>query len=82
LSKTARKSLKFEPNLMKSKEKKMGKCRSTPVTSDPWTKTTKNATNSEINFRAIFWAKFWEFFFAKLERFEGQIRGNLCSDTI
>jgi hypothetical protein len=33
---------------------KLGKCRSTPTTSDLWIKTIKNATNSEIQFRAIF----------------------------
>jgi hypothetical protein len=31
--------------------------RSTPITQDLWTKTTKNATNPEIQIRAIFWGK-------------------------
>ena len=33
-------------------------CRSTTITSDLWTKTTKNSTNPEIQIRAIFGAKF------------------------
>ena len=32
-----------------------GNRRSTPITPDLWIKTTKNSTNSEIKFRAIFW---------------------------
>jgi hypothetical protein len=57
--------------------------RSTPKTTDLWTKTTKNATKPEIQIRAIFWGNFFgEFFWAKLVESEGQIRGNLCSDTI
>jgi hypothetical protein len=38
--------------------KNMGSSRSTPITSDPWIKTTKNATNPKIKFRAIFWDNF------------------------
>ena len=34
---------------------KLGNCRSTPKTTDLWIKTTKNATNPEIKFQAIFW---------------------------
>ena len=57
--------------------------RSTPKTTDLWTKTTKNATNPEIQIRAIFLGKFfWGNFWPKLVESEGQIRGNLCSDTI
>jgi hypothetical protein len=56
----------------------LGKGRSTSKTIDLWIKTTNNATNSGIKFRAIFWANF----LAKIERFGGQISGNICSDTI
>ena len=37
-------------------------CRSTPRTTDLWIKTTKNATNPEIKFRAIFWDIFQKIF--------------------
>jgi hypothetical protein len=60
------------------------RCRSAPKTTDLWIKTTNNSTNPEIQIRAIFfWGKFFgEIFWAKLVESEGQIRGNLCSDTI
>jgi hypothetical protein len=33
-------------------------CRSTPKTTNLWTKTTKNSTNKEIKIRGNFWAIF------------------------
>src|SRR4051794_10789299 len=40
--------------MMEFRGETLQKCRSTPKTTDLWIKTTKNATNSEIEFRAIF----------------------------
>jgi hypothetical protein len=34
------------------------------------------------NFELFFGAIFWEIFWAKIGEIWGQIRGNLCSDTI
>ena len=42
--------------------------RSTPKTTDLWIKTTNNATNPEIQIRAIFWEKI-------LGKFLGEIGG-------
>jgi hypothetical protein len=40
--------------------------RSTPITQDLWTKTTKNATNPEIQIRAIFWGKHFGGIFGRI----------------
>ena len=52
--------LKFVGILAKSRLGSMWEVRSTPKTTDPWIKTTKNSTNLQIEIRAIFWGKFSE----------------------
>jgi hypothetical protein len=64
---------------MESEAQSWGNSRSSTTTPDPWTKTTQNATKSQIDQEAI-WGYFWGFF-GKFSRneigwVEGQIRGN------
>jgi hypothetical protein len=51
-------NLRFRPKSMELEGENWGSCRSAQITSDPWIKTTKNATNPQIKFRAIFWGNF------------------------
>jgi hypothetical protein len=53
------KNCEFAQKLMELGAKNWRSCRSPQTTSDLWTKTTKNATNPQIKFRAIFWGNFW-----------------------
>jgi hypothetical protein len=78
-SRAAPRILKFELKSMELEGEIWGSSRSAPVTSDPWTKTTKNSTNSRIKFRAIFWDNFFGNFLGEIDEIG---RGNLCSDTI
>ena len=52
---------------------KLGNRRSTPKTTDLWIKTTKNSTNPEIKFRALFFDIFQIFAKEKFGGFGGWV---------
>ena len=54
----------------------MWEVRSTPKTTHPWTKTTKNSTNLQIQIRAIFGVIFGKNFMGEIGGGWGEIRGN------
>ena len=58
--------LKFVGILAKSRLGIWWEVRSTPKTTDPWTKTTKNSTNLQIQIRAIFGVNFGKKFMGEI----------------
>ena len=64
---------------MESEAQSWGNSRSSTTTPDPRTKTTQNATKSQIGQEVIlgyFWGFFEKFSMNEIEWVEGQIRGN------